>query len=62
MSFTELHRALGVASGPLTDELLNDAVAAGVVETDGDAADEYKSTDGHGPPPGPTRPVTPGPL
>lgn len=35
MSFTELHRALGVAPGPLTDELLNDAVAAGVVETDG---------------------------
>ncbi|MCV7377653.1 transcriptional regulator [Mycobacterium alsense] len=35
MSFTELHRALGVAPGPLTDELLNDAVAAGVAETDG---------------------------
>lgn len=35
MSFTELHRALGVAPGPLTDELLSDAVAAGVVEADG---------------------------
>lgn len=35
MSFTELHRALGVAPGPLTDELLNDAVAASVLETDG---------------------------
>jgi Putative DNA-binding domain len=35
VSFTELHRARGVAPGPLTDELLNDAVAAGVVETDG---------------------------
>lgn len=34
MSFTELHRALGVAPGPITDELLSDAVAAGVVETD----------------------------
>jgi len=35
MSFTELHRALGVTPGPLTDELLSDAVAAGVVEADG---------------------------
>lgn len=35
MSFTELHRALGVAPGPVTDDLLDDAVAAGVVETDG---------------------------
>lgn len=35
MSFTELHRALGVAPGPLTDELLNDAVNAGALETDG---------------------------
>ncbi|WP_326545188.1 hypothetical protein QGN32_15170 [Mycolicibacterium sp. ND9-15] len=35
MSFTELHRALGVAPGPLADELFNDAVAAGVMETDG---------------------------
>ncbi|AYJ06364.1 AlbA family DNA-binding domain-containing protein [Mycobacterium avium] len=35
MSFTELHRALGVAPGPLTDELLSEAVAAGVAETDG---------------------------
>ncbi|EHB57970.1 AAA-4 family protein [Mycolicibacterium rhodesiae JS60] len=35
MSFTELHRALGVAPGPLTDELLSEAVAARVAETDG---------------------------
>lgn len=35
MRFTELHRALGVAPGPLTEELLDDAVTAGVVETDG---------------------------
>lgn len=35
MSFTELHRALGVAPGPLTDELLNSAIAARVVETEG---------------------------
>lgn len=35
MSFTELHRALGVGPGPLTDELLDAAVAAGVVETNG---------------------------
>ncbi|UBV20819.1 ATP-binding protein [Mycolicibacterium fortuitum] len=35
MSFTELHRALGIAPGPLTDELLSEAVAAGVAETDG---------------------------
>lgn len=34
MSFTELHRALGVEPGPLTNELLDAAVAAGVVETD----------------------------
>src|SRR5664279_3558429 len=33
MSFTALHRALGVGPGPLTDELLDAAVAAGVVET-----------------------------
>ncbi len=33
MSFTELHRALGVAPGPLTDELLSEAVAAGVAES-----------------------------
>ena len=33
MSFTALHRALGVAPGPLTDELLDAAVAAGVTET-----------------------------
>lgn len=35
MTFTELHRALGVAPGPMTNELLNNAVAAGVGETDG---------------------------
>lgn len=34
MSFTALHRALGVAPGALTDDLLDEAVAAGVVETD----------------------------
>ena len=34
MTFTALHRALGVAPGPLTDELLDTAVDAGVVETD----------------------------
>jgi hypothetical protein len=33
MTFTAIHRALGVAPGPLTDELLDAAVAAGVVET-----------------------------
>lgn len=34
MSFTALHRTLGRAPGPLTDELLNAAVEAGVTETD----------------------------
>ncbi|UTI63335.1 ATP-binding protein [Paraconexibacter antarcticus] len=34
MSFTALHRALGVGPGPLTDELLDIAVAAAVSETD----------------------------
>lgn len=33
MSFTALHRTTGAAPGPITDELLNDAVAAGVRET-----------------------------
>ena len=33
MTFTALHRALGVAPGPLTDELLDAAVSSGVVET-----------------------------
>lgn len=32
MSFTALHRTTGAAPGPITDELLNDAVAAGVRE------------------------------
>lgn len=32
MTFTALHRALGVAPGPLTDDLLDAAVAAGVAE------------------------------
>lgn len=32
MTFTALHRALGVAPGPLTDELLDAAVSGGVVE------------------------------
>ena len=33
MSFTALHRAIGAAPGPLTDELLDAAVASGVTET-----------------------------
>lgn len=33
MSFTALHRALGLGPGPLTDDLLNAAVQAGVTET-----------------------------
>jgi len=33
MTFTALHRALGVAPGPLTDELLDAAVEGGVEET-----------------------------
>ncbi|WP_087129500.1 AlbA family DNA-binding domain-containing protein [Microbacterium esteraromaticum] len=34
MTFTALHRAVGAAPGPLTDEILDAAVAAGVAETD----------------------------
>ena len=34
MTFTALHRALGLAPAPLTDGLLDAAVAAGVVEAD----------------------------
>lgn len=34
MSFTPLHRALGLPPSPLTDEILNAAVGAGAVETD----------------------------
>src|SRR5690625_2668551 len=34
MDFTPLHRALGLTPRPLTDELLDAAVAAGVTETD----------------------------
>ncbi|MEU0946832.1 ATP-binding protein [Streptomyces canus] len=34
MSFTALHRALGVAPGPWTEDLLDAAVAAGVTESD----------------------------
>lgn len=34
MVFTAIHRALGVAPGPLTSDLLDAAVAAGVAETD----------------------------
>ncbi|WP_166998406.1 AlbA family DNA-binding domain-containing protein [Paramicrobacterium fandaimingii] len=34
MDFTPLHRALGLTPSPLTDELLDAAVAAGVTETD----------------------------
>jgi Putative DNA-binding domain len=33
MSFTALHRAIGTAPGPLTDELLDAVVAAGVAES-----------------------------
>lgn len=33
MDFTSLHRAIGAVPQPLTDELLNGAVAAGAVET-----------------------------
>jgi hypothetical protein len=33
MDFTSLHRAIGVGTQPLTSKLLNDAVAAGAVET-----------------------------
>src|ERR1035437_3329204 len=34
MIFTALHRAAGAAPGPLTDDILDAAVAAGAVETD----------------------------
>jgi schlafen family protein len=34
VTFTALHRALGIGPGPLTDELLDAAVAAGVTEAD----------------------------
>lgn len=34
MMFNALHRALGVQPGPLTDQMLNDAVAGGVKESD----------------------------
>lgn len=34
MNFTPLHRALGLSPSPLTDEILDDAVQAGVTETD----------------------------
>lgn len=34
MSFTGLHRALGLGPGPLTSEMVDQAVAAGAVETD----------------------------
>ena len=34
MDFTALHRALGRQPGPLTDDMLDDAVAQGVAETD----------------------------
>lgn len=33
MTCTALHRALGLAPGPLTDELLDAAVSGGVAET-----------------------------
>ena len=34
MNFTPLHRALGLPPSPLTDEILTDAVTAGVTERD----------------------------
>lgn len=34
MSFTALHRLLGVGPRPLTDELIDEAVATGAAETD----------------------------
>ncbi len=34
VSFTALHRSLGLPPGPLTDEILDAAITAGVVETD----------------------------
>jgi hypothetical protein len=34
MTFTALHRVLGLPPGPLTDAMLDEAVATGVVETD----------------------------
>lgn len=34
MPFTALHRALGIEPGPMTDEILDAAVAAGLSETD----------------------------
>jgi hypothetical protein len=36
MTFTELHRALGVAPGPLNDQLLSEVVAARVADTEAD--------------------------
>ena len=34
VNFTALHRVLGLPPGPITDEMLDEAVAAGVAETD----------------------------
>lgn len=34
MDFTALHRLLGRAPGPLTDDLIDEAVATGLAETD----------------------------
>lgn len=34
MSFTALHRLLGIGPGPITDELIDDAVGIGAAETD----------------------------
>ena len=34
MTFTALHRVLGLPPGPITDEMLDEAVSAGVAETD----------------------------
>ena len=34
MQFTALHRLLGLSPGPLTNEMIDDAVAQGIAETD----------------------------
>lgn len=34
MTFTPLHRALGLAPGPFTDDILDAAISAGITETD----------------------------
>ena len=49
MTFTTLHRPLGLAPSPLTDDLLDAAVAAGVVEaSDLDWKGSVSTEDGAG--------------